>query len=1523
MNLVLLYGKGDSSLNKYASIEDIREGKYLYHAQQEHDACGMGFVASINGDKTHKIVELAVEGVVNLTHRGAVSADAKSGDGAGITIQIPRVLLESELPALKEIPEDDIGLAMCFMPKEEKECNHAKKLLEEAIKVTGIEIFAWRDVPINNTVLGGTAIESLPSITQAIISRPKTISAGAAFDRSLYLARKRAESLFRQNELDAYIVSMSARTVIYKGLMVADQLAEFYLDLKNKNTLSSTALLHQRFATNTMPNWKLAQPFRVVAHNGEFNTLLGNRNWMNAREPALSSAIWEEDIKDLFPIIWPIGSDTASFDEAFELLAYSGRSLLHSLMMLMPEAWENMPNLDPALHAFYEYHACLTEPWDGPAAVVATNGTTTAAIMDRNGLRPARYQVTEDGIVVVASEVGLVNIDLAKVVESGRLGPGQMIAVDNVRKKFFHNDEIKLEIATRKPYKNWIEKHLVHLSAITGQASKQKLNNNQQLSLDQMKILYGYSHEEIEYIIKPMVTSAKEAVGSMGDDTPLSTLQDDPRLLYSYFKQKFAQVTNPAIDSIREEIVMSLDTYLGPRRSLLESNPEAARLIHLTSPLLTNDEMNTLETMNKDAVNILRLKAVLIGEITGGNLQSTINKLCKDAYKAVQKGTSILIISDRISKKDQAPIPMILAVAAVHNFLIKKHIRMNVSIIAEAGDARDVHHFSALIGFGASAVNPYLAFEIINDLSVNNEFESLTLNDITRNYNQAVDTGILKIMSKMGISTVSSYHGAQIFEIIGINEDITKNYFGTSSISNISGIGIDDIANDMQAKFINAFNDEVKLNHGGWYKYRRDGDYHTYNPQIWRALQRAAQNSYEEYKEFTDLVYSRPPTKLRDLLSFESDREEIDIDNVEPITEIVKRFQTGAMSLGALSPETHEDLARGMNILGGRSNTGEGGEDPERYLPGGKKKDANSQVKQIASGRFGVTPSYLVAANEIEIKISQGSKPGEGGQLPGDKVNEYIAELRHVMPGTPLISPPPHHDIYSIEDISQLIYDLKMINPDAKVCVKLVSAEGVGTIAAGVAKGYADVIQISGADGGTGASPLSSIKHAGSPFELGLAETQQVLVMNDLRGRITLRTDGGMHTGKDVVVAAMLGADQYGFGTSALIALGCKMARQCHLNTCPVGIATQREDLRAKYVGTPQMLVNYLNYVATEAREILASLGYNAIDQIIGRADLLSQVQNYKSDRYRNVNLSKVIAAVDPENSRAHFVQVDRNERPPHKILDDEILQAIGTNINDVEKFQAAYQIKNTDRTTGARISGVIAKQFGDDGLPYGTIDLTFKGSAGQSFGAFASIGMRLTLIGEANDYVGKGMHGGEIVIYPMNDNQMKTIPVLAGNTILYGATGGNLFVRGQVGERFAVRNSGARAVVEGIGDHGCEYMTDGVIVILGETGRNFGAGMSNGMAFVLDEKGDFRTRMNEELVGLEQISNQEDVELLQELIQRHAEFTNSTIANNILSDWDLYLPKFWKVAPKFAASEEGAQIVARKHLKKLHRMQL
>ncbi len=1489
----------------------------LYNPALEHDACGTGFVAEVSGERTRRVVELAVEAVINLTHRGAVSADAASGDGAGVTIQVPFELLQDDIAALGHELTDraDLAVAMCFLPQDADAQATARAALEETSTSVGLDVIGWRPVPHDPSVLGGLALASLPGIEQLLLRRPEGLDA-REFERQLYRARRLAERVYREQEIDCYVVSMSSQTVVYKGLMVAPQLPAFYPDLSDERTVSSVALFHQRFATNTLPNWPLAQPFRYVAHNGEINTLLGNRNWMTAREPELTSNVWGDDIGELLPVILPIGSDTASLDEALELLTASGRDLLHAMMMLIPEAWENMPRMNPELKAFYQYHACLQEPWDGPAAVAFTDGEMAAAIMDRNGLRPARYQRTRDGLVVMGSEVGLVDLPFSEIIESGRIGPGQMIAVDTKRRRFLHNDEIKREIAGRHPYRSWVEEHLYTLDRYLDTANGHH-REQPDVELRTQQVMHGYTHEEIEYVIKPMVREGKEPTGSMGEDTPLSTLFEPSRLLYTYFKQKFAQVTNPAIDSIREEIVMSLDTLLGRRHSLLEAEPEAARLVNLNSPLLVDEELAALRNvpMNDFALTTLHARFAVSGGPDA--LRASLDDLCADAERAVEEGKSVIVISDRLTSAEWAPIPMLLAVSTVHHHLIRSGHRMKVSLVAESGDARDVHHFGTLISFGASAVNPYLAFDTLRDLYQEGEFGEVELDEVMRKYHQAVDAGILKVMSKMGISAVSSYHGAQIFEALGISDEVIEFSFpGTTS--RIGGVTYDDLARDVLDRHARAF-PETAMPHGGWYKYRRDGDYHAYEPKVWRALHKAAQDgTYEDYKAYAEIVENRPTTALRDLLEFRPDREPIDISRVEPVENITRRFNTGAMSLGALSREAHEDIARAMNILGGRSNTGEGGEDPRRYSPDGDLRDANSKVKQVASGRFGVTPAYLAAAEELEIKIAQGSKPGEGGQLPGHKVSEYIGEMRHVMPGTPLISPPPHHDIYSIEDLSQLIFDLKAANPRARVCVKLVAAEGVGTIAAGVAKGYADIIQISGHDGGTGASPWSSIKYAGAPWELGLAETQQVLVMNSLRGRVRLRVDGGFHTARDVLVAAMLGAEEYGFGTAAMVAVGCKMARQCHLNTCPVGVATQREDLRAKYFGTPEMVIRYLTHLAHHVRELLAELGYERVEDLIGRADLLDQIEPVNGHRAAGIDLEKVIAPVDREGAEPHRRVLDRNDRG-EALLDDRIIADVRTAIEGGAPLQRSYTIRNTDRTVGARLSGEIARRYGDRGLPDSSIDLSFRGSAGQSFGAFLTSGVRLHLVGEANDYVAKGMSGGEITIRPPRDAGFRgKDAVLVGNTVLYGATGGHLFVAGSAGERFGVRNSGARAVVEGVGDHGCEYMTDGVVVILGPAGRNFGAGMSDGVAFVLDEEGDFRTRVNQELVGLEQVTTPDSIELLEAMIRRHYELTDSHRAKRVLDEWRLSLPKFWKVMPKFALTEEGPMTVVRRHLEGL-----
>ncbi len=1479
----------------------------LYDPQTVRDACGTGFIARLDGVATHELVEQAVQGVVSLTHRGAVNADPDTGDGAGVTISIPFGLLRDDLTRLghADVSEADLAVAMVFLPDDDVGAERARVILTSAAERTGLSVLGWRVVPTDPTVLGSWALAELPRIEQLLLARPDGIG-DAEFGRRVYLARRRADNEYRSlREADvgdpaseAYIVSMSTTTVVYKGLMVAPQLRSFYPDLTNPKTMSSLALFHQRYATNTLPNWRIAQPFRYIAHNGEINTLLGNQHWMRARGPALHSDVWGDAVAELDPVLGSVISDSQAFDEVYELLVTSGRSALHALMMLIPEAWEHLDEMDPELRGFYEYHACLSEPWDGPAAMAVTDGKIVAASMDRNGLRPARYQVTRGGLVVMGSEVGLIPLDQSEIIESGRLGPGQMVAVDTVRHEILRNDDIKRRLSRRAPYAEWVGRHMGRLDRVSS-IDASRIPQQDEGELLSRQILHGYSKEEIEYVLKPMARQGKEAVGSMGDDTPLSVLHDPPRPLYTYFRQRFAQVTNPPIDSIRERNVMSLDTWVGRRQSLLEETPEAARLVHLNSPLLLSDELEALQNFDLPGFSAATIETSFAVADGPDGLEPALDELCDRVDEAIEDGHSLLVLSDEHVRPDRAPIPMLLAVSTVHHHLIDSGQRMSASIVASCGDARDVHQISCLIGFGAEAVHPYLALQTLNSLHAEGEFDEMGAGEVIESYVQAVDSGILKIMSKMGIAARASYHGGQIFEALGIGASVVERSF-PGTLSRIGGIGFAEIAADQLERHASAYPADG-LDAGGWYRYRRDADYHANEPPVWRALHKVVQGGGEdEYAEYAERANNRQLTALRDLIGFRSDREPIALDDVQPHEEITPRFSTGAMSLGALSPETHEDIARAMNALGAASNTGEGGEDPRRFLESGDKSDANSQIKQIASGRFGVTPAYLGSAGEIEIKIAQGSKPGEGGQLPGHKVTPYIAMLRHSTPGVELISPPPHHDIYSIEDLSQLIYDLKVANPRARICVKLVACEGVGTIATGVAKAYADVVHISGADGGTGASPLSSVKYAGAPWELGVKEAHEALVVNGLRGRIRLRTDGGFHTGRDVVIAAMLGAEAYGFGTTALVALGCKMARQCHLNTCPVGVATQREDLRAKYFGKPQMLIDFLLHVAEEVRVILAELGYRSLDEVIGRTDLLEQIPPRSGERAKLVDLSKLLAPIEADPNLPRMRTQERNDRLHDTRLDDELLETLEPYIARSEHIEANVEINNAHRTVGARISGRIAEQYGDLGMQRGTIELHFSGSAGQSFGAFLVRGLRLYLKGEANDYVGKGMAGGMIAVSPTAGAGFRARDaVLVGNTVLYGATGGTLWVAGRAGERFAVRNSGARAVVEGVGDHGCEYMTGGTVVVLGPVGRNFAAGMSGGIAYVWDVDGDVEQRINRAMVDLEPVKSSSDRTMLREMIETHAERTGSSLSNEVLDNWDVVLGQMIKVIPR------------------------
>ncbi len=1494
----------------------------LYRPEQEHDACGVGFVADISGQPSFRILDTALRCVTNLTHRGAVDADAKTGDGAGVLFQIPAGFFRSEVERLGQRLErdDDLAVGMVFLPGRDPEAaGRCRQALERSAAGHGFVVFGWRQVPVDPSALGDLGASTQPRIEQILLGKNRSLS-DEEFGRALYLVRKDAERWAREEGVESeefYIPSLSHRTLVYKGLLVAHQLNEFYLDLRNPAFETALAVFHQRYSTNTFPNWVLAQPFRLLAHNGEINTRQGNRNWMRAREPELHSELWGEHIDELKPVIPEGGSDSSDLDNVLEAVQLSGRDVLHSMMMLIPEAWENMPNMPPHRRAFYEYHAGFSEPWDGPASIAFSDGVIVGATLDRNGLRPARYQITSDGLIVMGSEVGMVSLEEHKIVRKGRLGPGQMIAVDTAKGVLLDNETIKEEIAGRKPYGRWVEDRLLHLDEHLKTCSIESVWP--EMDLAQQQAAFGYTREELQFVLRPMAADGKEPVGSMGDDTPLAVLEPGGRLLYGYFKQKFAQVTNPPIDPIREELVMSLDTYLGRRLSLFEEHQRHAELVHLVSPLMINEELDALRAIDVGPFAAQTLRALFHAEMGSDSLRPALAGLCEAASQAIDNGKTLLILSDRGVDAAHAPIPMLLAVGAVHHHLIREGKRMRASIIAETAEARDVHQIAALIGYGASAVNPYLAYETVASLFYSGALKDVDLSRATSNYGQAVDAGVLKIMSKMGISTVSAYHGAQIFEAIGLALEVTETCF-TGTASRIGGIGFREIGEDVLARHKRAFGggDGHELENGGFYRFRKDGEYHAFNPDIVRALQRSIESgNYEGYKAYSQIVWQRPSLAPRDLMAFKP-RAPIPIEEVEPHEEIMRRCTTASMSLGALSPEAHETLAMGMNRFGGRSGTGEGGEEASRYHEWRNGGSANCASKQVASARFGVTPDYLASAVELEIKMAQGSKPGEGGQLPGHKVSPYIAAIRHTLPGTPLISPPPHHDIYSIEDLAQLIYDLKQANPRAKVSVKLVAEEGVGTIAAGVAKGYADVIHIAGHDGGTGASPLSSIKNVGVPWEVGLAETQQVLVMNDLRSRVVLRTDGGMRTGRDVVIAAMLGAEEYGFGTAALIAVGCLMARQCHLNTCPTGVATQREDLRAKFRGTPENVVQFFHHIAEEVREILAQLGFRSMDEIIGRVDLLEQVADSESARASRLDLSAILTPPDPTGTRPLRHLQERNDRTDTP-LDDRIIAEAGDALDGRRAMRLHYDIANVHRAVGTRLSGEIARRHGDAGLPEGTIECNFRGSAGQSFGAFCVKGVRLILAGEANDYVGKGMGGGEIAIRPPSDATFVSHEnVIMGNTVLYGATGGSLYAAGRAGERFAVRNSGGKAVVEGIGDHGCEYMTEGIVAILGETGRNFGAGMSNGIAYVLDEMGDFPSKLNPELVAIKRITADEDIEMLRALIGRHVMLTGSRRGEEILTRWSHYLPLFWKAAPHAAITEEGPMTIIRRHLESI-----
>jgi len=1473
----------------------------LYDPRWEHDACGIGFVARTDGARSHEVLKLGLGALCNLEHRGGTDADGASGDGAGVLTQLPYDLIAAELKELGlPIPAPgDMGLAQCFLPVDVEQSQVARRLIEQVLAQAGIALIRWRAVPTDNSTLGARALTTKPALWQAIVARPESIAPGDAWERALYLARREIRRQARNQALLIYQPSFSARTVVYKGLMAAHQLDAFYLDLQNPLYRTTLVVFHQRYSTNTMPTWELAQPFRLVCHNGEINTLPGNVAAIKAREPLFAAPAWGDRVHQVRGVVDAYGSDSAKLDNVLELLVRSGRDVRHAVAMLVPEAWEAMEDFEPDLEAFYRYHANLLPPWDGPAALCFSDGRLVGTALDRNGLRPARYFFTDDGLVVCGSEAGAVQIDDRRIVRKGRLGPGEMLVVDTASGEVFENGAIKRRLAAQAPYAEWLARYTRTLEAPPAEPEA-TLNGK----LMPFQALYGWTTEDVQVILKPMARDGHEPVGSMGDDTPVGPLTQMGRPLYSYLRQQFAQVTNPPIDPLREKLVMSLSMRLGKLGNLLVEEPEHAHVLELRGPILLVHELKALREHAEFPSRSLRAVWTPSGGEDG--LRAALTELQEAASAAVREGAALLIISDRPDSRDEAPIPALLAVGGVHQHLLRRGQRALASIVVETGEVRDVHQIACLIGNGAEAVHPFLALETIWRLAEEERQRNpLDPETAQRNYVRAVEEGLRKIMSKMGIATLDSYNGAQLFEAVGLSDEIVDECL-TGTATRLGGIGWADVAADGARSHAAAWSGPAELTalkHAGIYKWKKDGEYHAHAPAVVHAMHAAiglkpyAGDPRDAYRAYAKLIHSRPPLAPRDLLRPRPNalrRGPAPLDEVEPIEAILRRFSTAAMSLGSTSSEAHATLATAMTRLGGLSNSGEGGEDPERFTT-----ESNSTIKQVASARFGVTPAYLMSARELQIKMAQGSKPGEGGQLPGHKVSAEIARIRHTTPGVTLISPPPHHDIYSIEDLAQLIYDLKHINPAADISVKLVAEAGVGTIAAGVVKAGADVVLISGHSGGTGASPLSSIKYAGVSWELGLAETQQTLTLNGLRGRVRLRTDGGLQTGRDVLIAALLGADEFSFGTAALVAEGCLMARSCHTNTCPVGIATQRVDLRAKFPGTPESVMHFFLHLAEEVRELLAAMGARGLDEIIGRAELLEQIVT--GDRRADMlDLSPLLQRADLYGGTCWS---GRHESVPLNDLNRKIVELVEPDHRRWAaggEFELDLPISNTDRSIGATLSGAIARRWGDGGLPDGEVRLRFRGSAGQSFGAFAITGMRLELTGEANDYVGKGLGGAEIVVRPPEYARYRAgDSTLLGNTVLYGATGGSLWAAGQAGERFAVRNSGATAVVEGVGDHGCEYMTGGRVLVLGKTGRNFGAGMSGGRAYIWDPENIFPSRVNRDMVDVERVTDPETLAEIRDLLVRHLGLTGSRRGRDLLHAWERTSAQFWQVIPK------------------------
>lgn len=1521
----------------------------LYDSNNEHDACGVGFVANIEGDKSHLTVKRGLEILVNIDHRGAVGADPLLGDGAGILLQIPDALLRdwTENEGLILPPVGDYAVAMCFFPADPAEAEFAKSHFERFIVKEGQDLIGWRDVPIDTTGIGKAVLDQMPVIRQAIVGKGDSIADQDAFERKILALRKQVHNPLdghaEKNDMpglsEFYMPSFSTRTIVYKGLLLADQVGSFYKDLDNPLTTSAVAMVHQRFSTNTFPSWKLAHPYRFIAHNGEINTVRGNVNWMNARRRTMESDLLGADLDKMWPLIPHGQSDTACLDNALELLVAGGFSLAHAVMMLIPEAWAGDPMMDPARKAFYEYHAALMEPWDGPAAVAFTDGVQVGATLDRNGLRPARFCVTDDGHVIMASESGVLPVKEDNIVRKWRLQPGKMLLIDMEQGRIIEDEEIKADLAKAAPYAKWLESTQYNLKDLNlddlddVDLPEVEAEDTPAALLDRQQA-FGFTQEDVTKFLEPMAAEGMDPIGSMGTDTPIAVLSGKPRLLYDYFKQNFAQVTNPPIDPIREELVMSLVSMIGPRPNLLGHDAGTHKRLEVDQPVLTNTDLQKIRSVEEALDGAFRTETIDMtwdAEAGAAGLEMAIKEMCWAATEAVLADRNILIISDRAQGPGRIAMPALLATAAVHHHLVRQGLRMQTGLVVETGEAREVHHFCVLAGYGAEAVNPYVAFETLEEIRVRRELP-LTTEEVEQNYIKAVGKGILKVMSKMGISTYQSYCGAQIFDAVGLSSAFIEKYF-TGTATTIEGVGLDEVAGETVYRHTEAYGDNPiyknMLDVGGIYGYRLRGEDHAWTPANVANLQHAVRgNDAKNYEEFAKSVNEQNEHLLtiRGLMELTKADAPLDIDEVEPATEIVKRFATGAMSFGSISREAHTTLAVAMNRIGGKSNTGEGGEEPDRFVPMDNGDSMRSAIKQVASGRFGVTAEYLVNADDIQIKMAQGAKPGEGGQLPGSKVDKNIGKVRHSTPGVGLISPPPHHDIYSIEDLAQLIHDLKNVNTDARVSVKLVSEVGVGTVAAGVSKARADHLTISGYDGGTGASPLTSLTHAGSPWEIGLAETQQTLLLNGLRSRISVQVDGGLRTGRDVAIGALLGADEFGFATAPLIAAGCIMMRKCHLNTCPVGVATQNPELRKKFKGQPEHVINYFFFVAEELRQIMAEMGFRTLEEMVGRVDRIDMNKAINHWKAEGVDLSRLLHIVELPEGETLF-QTTYQDHGLDAALDKDLISAAAPALENGQTVKIERDVKNVNRTVGAMLSGEVAKLYGHAGLPTNTIQLAFKGVAGQSFGAFLAHGVTAELIGDANDYVGKGLSGGRVIVkQPAHVDRNPTENIIVGNTVLYGAIAGEAYFNGVAGERFAVRNSGAVAVVEGTGDHGCEYMTGGVVAVLGQTGRNFAAGMSGGIAYVYDEDGLFRQRCNMAMVDVQSIDANpdegegttmpqqrpidvndygmgdmlyHDAARLRILLERHKLHTGSKRASELLDHWDEALTRFVKVMPK------------------------